>query len=207
MSFVLRASSAPLALALLQLGAASTDAVRQNYMDCGSGVALCGILTLETGRGPGAYHHEYAHVHGLWPEVGHYGTSKCIHPRSSADPTQVYSCYQTNSRSEDDLLDFERHEWDKHGACAGAKDANDYFTQVCGLGDAPTKIMEKSKEAGQDLNGIADDLKKAGYPVWHVDDIDRQVLLSACAGGDGRWVLAEVDDFPSRCGGGGHLVV
>eukprot|EP00408_Alexandrium_pacificum_P040849 CAMPEP_0171260660 /NCGR_PEP_ID=MMETSP0790-20130122/55570_1 /TAXON_ID=2925 /ORGANISM="Alexandrium catenella, Strain OF101" /LENGTH=68 /DNA_ID=CAMNT_0011728997 /DNA_START=66 /DNA_END=269 /DNA_ORIENTATION=+ len=68
MSFVLRASSAPLVLALLQLGAASTTPVRQNYMDCGSGVALCGTLTLETGRGPGEYHHEYAHVHGLWPE-------------------------------------------------------------------------------------------------------------------------------------------
>lgn len=172
-------------------------------MECGSGVTLCGLLTMETGRGPGAYHHKDVHVHGLWPEVGNYGSSKCIPPQSSAEPTKIFSCYQQDEVSQDDLLNFERHEWDKHGACSGAKDAEDFFTQVCSLAEAPVKLMEDSRSAGKYVKDIAEDLKKAGYPVWQVDEVDRQVSLSVCAGADGRWVIAEVSDFPSRCGGGG----
>ena len=79
------------------LPAASLDA----QMDCGS-VSLCGVMTLETGKGPGTHrpafrrHHQQPHnlarprpgkynhpttsVHGIWPETGAYGTSKCIPP-------------------------------------------------------------------------------------------------------------------------------
>ena len=36
------------------------------YMECGSGVTMCGVLTLETGKGQGNYKHDGAAVHGLW---------------------------------------------------------------------------------------------------------------------------------------------
>ncbi|KAH8045241.1 hypothetical protein JL722_14306 [Aureococcus anophagefferens] len=38
-------------------------------MDCGSGVDLCGVLTLCSGLGSGAYEHPAPSVHGLWPEA------------------------------------------------------------------------------------------------------------------------------------------
>jgi len=70
-------------------------------MTCGSGVELCGLLTLESGFGSGNYDHDECVVHGLWPEVSPYGTSECIAPSSSsADPEVVYSCYnQVRGRS------------------------------------------------------------------------------------------------------------
>ena len=47
----------------------------QGQMVCGDGVALCGVLTLQTGLGEGVYSHPTPSVHGLWPEVAPYGTS------------------------------------------------------------------------------------------------------------------------------------
>jgi hypothetical protein len=67
----------------------------QTTMDCGPRVNACGVLTLESGLGPGVYGHTEPSVHGLWPEVGSYGTSACIAPSgSTASPTRVYSCYE-----------------------------------------------------------------------------------------------------------------
>merc|ERR1711879_329458 len=63
-------------------------------MNCGEGVALCGVLTLESGLGRGAYHHNKPTVHGLWPETGDYGTSECIAPKNLAAPTKIYDCYK-----------------------------------------------------------------------------------------------------------------
>ena len=74
--------------------AGTPPAVLGSTMTCGEGVPLCGVLTLETGYGPGLYGHPTPSVHGLWPQVGHYGTSACIRPtRSSADPAKLYACY------------------------------------------------------------------------------------------------------------------
>uniref|UniRef100_A0A7S4RNX4 Uncharacterized protein n=1 Tax=Alexandrium monilatum TaxID=311494 RepID=A0A7S4RNX4_9DINO len=173
------------------------------YMKCGEGVHLCGVLTLQSGLGSGAYHHRQVGVHGLWPETGDNGNSECVRPRnSSADPTKVYPCYNQASRSTAQLLSFERHEWEKHGACAGVADEHDYFTQVCSLTQAPAKTMEDARLAGRDLQGMADALSKAGYPIWYVDSETEQVLLAACAGSDHRWVISEAADFPSKCAGG-----
>ena len=77
-------------LTLLRLSAAQST-----KMDCGPRVNACGVLTLESGLGPGVYGHTEPSVHGLWPEVGSYGTSACIAPSvSTASPTRVYSCYE-----------------------------------------------------------------------------------------------------------------
>lgn len=165
-------------------------------MTCGTNVPLCGTLTLQTGLGSGVYHGNTTKVHGLWPETGSYGTSKCIKPTDTSNPTKVYDCYNQDSSA----LWFETHEWTKHGQCAGVKDSDDFFTQVCSLSKAPLQVLQKAKEAGKGFSSMTQALKDAGYPVWSLDTSNDQVELSVCAKTDGRWVLAAVSDMPSKCG-------
>lgn len=110
-------------------------------MVCGPNVGLCGVLTLESGYGPGNYNSPIPEVHGLWPETGSYGTSLCVAPNITASPIVLYSCYNQPGRTFDSCLSFEQHEWTAHGVCAGSFDAADYFTQVCNLSTAPLAIM------------------------------------------------------------------
>eukprot|EP00931_Biecheleriopsis_adriatica_P090205 TRINITY_DN64230_c0_g1_i1.p1 TRINITY_DN64230_c0_g1~~TRINITY_DN64230_c0_g1_i1.p1 ORF type:complete len:347 (-),score=72.22 TRINITY_DN64230_c0_g1_i1:37-1047(-) len=175
-------------------------AARAKFMDCG-GAPLCGVLALETGLGTGAYKKEVPVVHGLWPQVGTFGTSKCIRPTSSdATPKQLYSCYSDGKPAAQ--LGFERHEWEEHGTCAGVKDAEEYFQEVCGLSKAPLEIMAAERAAGDvDLGGYAKRLEAAGYPVFATDVKNMQVSLSACAKDDGQWLLAKPSEFATRCGG------
>lgn len=172
-------------------------------MSCGSGVELCGVLSLETGLGKGHYHHSEPVVHGLWPQTGHYGNSKCVRPDTNRDPKRLHSCYHQRGQSEKQLEDFQDHEWSKHGVCAGVDDAADYFSQVCGLSAAPLRVMKDARSDGHGLNGITGALQGAGYAVWDVDKKDSEVYLSACAGPDGKWKLAAVRDFRQACAGGG----
>lgn len=172
------------------------------FMDCGD-APLCGVLVLETGLGPGAYDHQYVGVHGLWPETGSYGSSECIKPSSSsADPSDVYACYDHPGGSGMSPLDFEKHEWDKHGRCAGVRDAADFFSQLCGLAASPVKVMASKRAAGEsDLDKYRQKLEDAGFAVFDADSEHMQLELSACAGDDGRWTLAAVGDFGEKCRG------
>ncbi|CAE7630906.1 unnamed protein product [Symbiodinium sp. CCMP2592] len=173
-------------------------------MDCGDGVALCGVLALEMGTGDGYYKHPRAAVHGLWPQVPPYGTSKCMRPTvSSADPNGLVSCYKPQSASESarNQVQFETHEWEKHGTCAGAQDASHYFTQICKLSARPLEIMDGIRATGGTAVDAADQLQRLGVCVWSVASHD-QVYLSACAGSDGVWKLADVDSFEKVCGAG-----
>jgi len=170
-------------------------------MDCGSGVPLCGTLTLQSGLGDGVYHSKRAGVHGLWPETGNYGTSKCIAPKDSTPPSKIYDCYGTGEGGHEKILWFETHEWTKHGSCAGVKDADDFFGQVCALAQRPVQQLEKEKEAGTEFDSMVEALNTSGYPVWSVDKVHDQVLLSACADNNGRWVLSSVSEMPAKCGG------
>lgn len=169
-------------------------------MTCGPTVKLCGILTLESGYGPGAYNHPLPGVHGLWPENGEYGTSQCIAPVSTADPVKVYSCYNDTSQTDDSNLSFEIHEWEKHGVCAGVKNSDDYFTQICALAAAPINIMTKVKNQGGDLDAMAKAVTREGYEIYEVDTTDSQLELSACAPSTGKWVLSAMADFAKNCG-------
>lgn len=169
-------------------------------MDCG-GAPLCGVLTLETGYGHGYYAHASPSVHGLWPAVGNYGNSKCVRPTvSAAAPTKVYPCYAADANQ----LWFEQHEWKNHGVCAGARDADDFFGQVCALSSGPLQVLESLKSSGlKEIGEFGTRLAAAGYPVHSTDAYTSQVQLSACAGSDGQWVMSPVDDFGARCGNGG----
>ena len=194
-----------MALALTLSGAVAAPApvgASAQKMDCGS-APLCGVLTLETGLGSGYYRHDAVTVHGLWPEVGQYGTSKCIAPSDGSDPTVVHTCYEAGGTASHQLQ-FETHEWEKHGKCAGVQDEGDFFDQVCGLSSAPLKVMAAAKAKGHtDLQGYAQVLTGAGYPVFSTDSENMQVMLSACAASDGKWKLASTSDFGSECGGYG----
>merc|ERR1711957_509328 len=133
-------------------------------MNCG-GAPLCGILVIESGYGSGTYHQNVPGTHGLWPEVGSYGTSQCIKPSGSeANPTETYECYKNDGSGSQ--VTFETHEWTKHGRCAGVEDEKDFFTQVCGLSDKPISIMTQVKQGGGKLSEMSTALEKAGYEVF-----------------------------------------
>jgi len=171
-------------------------------MNCGDGVPLCGVLTLESGFGYKEYHHSRPVVHGLWPQVGRYGSSRCLRPQVSASPERVHSCYNERSETKGQLLSFEGHEWKTHGRCAGAIDEKDFFHQVCTLASRPIEIMSYIRLAGGNFTAIVVALKHAGFPVWAVDEHWDQIELSACADNDGRWVLSRATAFERVCGGG-----
>ncbi|CAK0839344.1 unnamed protein product [Prorocentrum cordatum] len=169
-------------------------------MSCGQGVPFCGVLSLESGLGPGKYLHDEPAVHGLWPQTDHFGSSQCRLPSSKAPPEQVHACYRQAGQSPQELLSFQRHEWSNHGMCSGAADEADYFSQVCDLAAAPLSIMAEVRRRGGGLDAMSVGLQDAGYEVWGRSDGTSEVRLSACAGSDGRWTLAPVRDFARRCG-------
>ena len=165
----------------------------QPTMDCG-GVAVCGVLTLESGFGSGNYKHPYPCTHGLWPEVAPYGNSQCITPPDMTPPSVIYPCYQQSGQS--GLLEFEQHEWSAHGKCSGTKDAADFFSQICKMSSGPLAAMKNLTT----LTLMQQAVEKAGYSVFAVDTVNSQLELSACLGKNGQWVLAAVKDFAVKCG-------
>jgi len=169
-------------------------------MDCG-GSRLCGVLALEMGTGTGYYSHPHSGVHGLWPQVAPYGNSQCVHPTiSSSDPSGLAACYKPQgTESASHQLSFEKHEWEKHGMCAGVQSAKDYFSQICRLAQRPVEIMDGVRASGGSAVDAADQLQRSGYCVWSVAS-HAQVYLSACAGSDGVWKLADSASFASVCG-------
>lgn len=169
-------------------------------MECGVGVALCGVLAVQTGLGSGKYHHDTPGLHGLWPQISPYGSSECVPVGDASALEQVSYCYV-----EEGDLGFQEHEWGKHGVCSGTKDANDFFGQICSLATAPLAVMAQARSAGADLGAINASVVEAGYEVFEVDDSHSQLYLSVCAGNDGKWLLAHVADFPSVCPWSGPL--
>lgn len=169
-------------------------------LDCGAGVDLCGVLALQSGFGSGAYKHTEPGVHGLWPEVGAFGTSTCRRPASVSPPEEVYSCYsQKEGESLSRLLDFERHEWSKHGLCSGTLGAEDFFVQICDLAARPLQLMTAVREHNGGLDAMVTALQQAGFPVWGVMPHTGELTLSACAGPDRHWRLAAQSDFRRVC--------
>lgn len=180
-------------------------------MDCGR-AAVCGVLALETGLGKSYYHHNAPAVHGLWPQVPPYGNSPCVAPVSKRppNPSLLPACYSDPAVNPDHQESFVRHEWEKHGVCAGAASEQAYFMQICALSAAPLGVMAKAEAAGASLAAIARAVAAAGFPVHSVDTFNSQLLLSACgvANADGAysWKLAAVSQFGAVCGaaaGGG----
>ena len=178
----------------MKAGSSTFPSAAATFMEC-DGAPLCGVLTLETGLGKGLYEHAAPSLHGLWPQVGKYGSSQCLQPTKSASvPTRLYPCYLRRQ------LSFEQHEWTKHGRCAGAIDAEDYFLKACRLSSEPLRHLAAERQAGtSELAAFGRKLERKGYPVFALDHRNMQVELSACAGDDGAWVLARPSEFRARC--------
>lgn len=110
---------------------------------------------------------------------------------------------------------FENHEWTKHGICAGTRNDDDFFDQVCAISKTALAAMNQVRdekimpcvrqktEPEQEtcFLKIVREMKKR-FPVYSVDQHNDQIMLSACAGSDGIWKLAKVTDFPRVCGRG-----
>lgn len=178
-----------------------------HYMDCGT-APLCGVLALETGYGKGYYKHKTPSVHGLWPETGKYGSSQCLPPKSTSDPANIHYCYDDDGDTIIHEKWFENHEWEKHGVCAGASDADAYFEMVCNLSKAPLAVMTKARNeqpsSDKSLDDFVQALESAGYSIFYGDYQYEQILLSACASKDGDWIIADVSEFSAVCGGGSN---
>jgi len=148
---------------------------------CNHGV-LCGVLTLQTGYGESSIY-QHRGVHGLWPQIFPYGDSRCIRPNGKESQQEIcdelntlYSCYDNPYRSTKDILEFQRHEYYKHGRCAGIKSPKDYFFQVCNLSQRPIDFMNQFCMNFQQCVFI---LQKYFY-VNNIYDTTRQVELFAC---------------------------
>jgi len=178
-------------------------------MDC-NGVKLCGVLALESGFGSRNYEHSDPTVHGLWPQVPPYGNSQCIAPKESTVTREKHYCYKSAGSRQ---AWFQNHEWTKHGICAGARNDDHFFDQVCDLSDEPLALMDRvrdektgpcQKQASEPdqercfLKIISEVEKK--FPVYSVDQYNDQIMLSACAGVDGIWKLASAPNFQKLCG-------
>lgn len=160
-------------------------------MNCFS-APYCGVLVLSSGLGSGAYGGGFPSVHGLWPQAGAYGNSDCGEPSLSSEPPQSiqpYSCYTA--------LGLARQEWNTHGRCAGVRDADDYFRQVCELARRPIEVMVENTG---DLQAMSSALRRSGYSIYRETTENQEVYLSACAGSNGRWQLSDQANFDHLCG-------
>ena len=177
---------------MLSVAAASnTTRLGGSSMNCGS-APFCGVLTLETGDGDGNYAHKYPQLHGLWPQVGHYGTSECVSPggNKNTNVKQSMDCYTD--------AEFAQHEWEAHGYCA-ANDPHSFFTQACSLARSPVQTMTTMKANGDSLDDMAAALTKDGYEVVFIDHDESQLELACCAGSNAQWKLSRTSDFSKNC--------
>lgn len=194
--------------------------VQSRDMVCGEGVAACGVLALMTGLGSGVqnvsggavYGHPFPVVHGLWPQTPPYGNSECLAPGNATPPTTVCPCYtcakgDTNCSSTKghSPLEFEVHEFGKHGICAGIANAEDFFGQVCALSAQPLDVLKRERAAG--TRALSDFTKaleaEANHTeVFYSNEHTMEVYLSACRNqATGKWVLAPSGDFAKWCSG------
>ncbi len=157
-------------------------------MTCPPYAPLCGVLTIESGFGPNAYKHPSPGLHGLWPETGAYGTSACVAPTNTTfDVSDMpRACAYVNEASED--YAFARHEWAKHGLCAGGPGPSSaYFAQACALAAQVLLNLTPASSSWQEMQQAA---SQSAF-LWQISQPDKQLLFSVCndagAAADGGW--------------------
>ena len=117
-------------------------------------------------------------VHGLWPQIGKYGTSKCVRPGDTNEKLRVREKINQN------------HEWKKHGRCAGVDNAADYFEQVCSMAVHPLNVMKQALADDKDLQG--------NLAQYRCESFASTAIV--CADETGKWHYAKVRDFQHVCG-------
>jgi len=189
-----------------------------------NGAPLCGLLALMTGLGEGVqnvtggavfYGHPTPILHGLWPQVPPYGDSPCIPPTVADDPSRIVPCYECRAGDTNCTLtdhspsQFQDHEWQKHGVCAGVRSAADYLDQVCSLAEGPLAILSGMRRAGvTNLSEFKQVLEAHDPEHWEVSSTNQntsEVYLSACADRNGTWHLSPQARFSCACGSSCNL--
>lgn len=159
------------------------------FMTCPASSPMCGVLAIESGFGPNAYKHPAPGLHGLWPETGAYGTSACQRPQNATFDASAVArqCAYVNETSGDWV--FARHEWAKHGMCAGGPGpASAYFAQACSL--ARVALSNLTGAASWQLMQAA--AQQSPF-LWGVSQPDKQLLFSVCATGiNNTWTFCTV---------------
>ncbi|VEU36595.1 unnamed protein product [Pseudo-nitzschia multistriata] len=64
-----------------------------------------------------------------------------------------------------------------------------------------TSVRNQQPSSDKSLDPFVEALESAGYPVFSTDNLFKQILLSACASEDGKWILADASEFSAKCGG------
>ena len=123
----------------------------------------------------------------------------------------MYPCYRC-SRGDSNCsstpghspLEFETHEFGKHGVCAGVESADDYFAQLCLLAESPVAVLRAARAAGTvSLDGFAAALKRSdrAIEIFSTNEVTMELYLSACRDPATKsWVLAPTSTFTKRCG-------
>ena len=158
-------------------------------MKCGN-VKLCGVLVLKSGLGKGEYKSVGPEVHGLWPEIHPYGSSRCIPPNIiDLQEANKLDCYK-------DDIKFKKHEWYKHGKCSGTLDSTDYFSQICNLSKDPINIISKYNN----IKDMKNALEEKNYDIYKIDNKKSQIYLTACyKESNKQWYLSSEKNFNYIC--------
>lgn len=200
---------------------ASLSLTNAKYMECGTNVKVCGVLAMETAHGHGMFG-EMAGVNGLWPQRGDNGNSECVEPAhqncfigcpahgdGDIGPNDkccnaLYECFEHADEGRKGYARWlEGHIWNTHGHCAGLRDSDDYFGQVCQLSARLLGIIRaNSDKSFEETKTIIENSDKY-FEVFDVT-LQSQILLSACLNSaSGEWILAPVSEFERVCGGAG----
>jgi len=162
-------------------------------LQCGNFVPLCAFLVISPDEVD--LSGQQGAVRGLWIQGGPNGNSKCILPTGNSSyipgTASKYRCYEKN------FLDGgQSYTWNRHGMCAGMRDADDFFAVGCELAQRPLAAMRNPEVATQVY-------QEAPYEVdWLRSRLagDSRLWLPACSRGDGTWQLSPQQDFEKNCG-------
>ena len=172
----------------------------QKEMSCNKSGDLYGVLVLCNGLGNGMYKNREPFVHGLWPAVKEYGNSKCISPKNNYINNYINNKKFVKASPCFSNRYLAKHEFKKHGVCAGVKDEEDYFNQVCSLSKKPLELMKNIRQRGIiDINEYADIFEKNGYHVWYANPNTSEIELSAYSNSNSRWILMDSNNFKRNC--------
>jgi hypothetical protein len=157
---------------------------------CPPEFALCGTLTVESGLGPGLYGGGTPGIHGLWPETGNYGNSKCMAPKDKTFDVNSSNvnllCDSINETDNQGNFSFAKHEWTKHGMCSGGPGpASHYFNTMCNIG-SPIVNLIKEKSSFEDMQSSIANSDYQKY-LFNIDHTNKQFEFGVCSTGDGVW--------------------
>ena len=155
------------------------------YMTCPDQASMCGTIVLETGLGPNLYKHDHIGYHGFWISNNEYGNSLCIEPKNNSfdiSSTNIGQLCDFINEPDNDYQ-FAKHEYYKHGICAGGSGpASVYFQTMCNLGNSLRQFLQNLKLVTfNDMQtAIMANIDWRTY-LFSIDTLNKQFLFSVCS--------------------------